>query len=117
MSLTHLLALLMVLGHLVLYSGYLGAKIRVSELEVRYTVREGRGGDGAVVIQTPFGKLVTDASRFRDGQECSGGGRGIFKDPSQRLLVPVNAPYLPKEWNLECAAQGYLYGIPDRPGT
>ena len=40
----------------------------------------------------------------------------MFKDPSQWLLVPVNAQYLPKEGNLECVAQGYLYGIPGRPG-
>ena len=69
MSQWHLSALLTVLGHLVVYRGCLRAKIRVSELEFRYTVPE------------------------------------------------VNAPFLPKEWNLECDAQVYLYGIPDRLGT
>ncbi len=64
-----------------------------------------------MVIQTPFGKLVTDARGLRDGHEY----KGVFKDPSQWLSVSVNAPYL-KEWNLECVAQGYLYGIPGRPG-
>jgi hypothetical protein len=103
----------------VVYRGCLRAKIRVSELEVRYTVPEVKGGDGAVVIQAPFGKIVTDASHLRVGQEYITGVRDIFKDPSQWVLVPVNAPFLPKEWSLECDAsdQGYLYGIPDRPGT
>ena len=68
-SLAHLSALLTALTHLVVNRGCLRAKIRVSELEVRYTVPE------------------------------------------------VNAPFLPKEWNLECDAQVYLYGIPDRLGT
>jgi hypothetical protein len=45
-SLAHLLPLLMALGHLVLYGGYLGAKITVSKLEFRYTVPEGKEGDG-----------------------------------------------------------------------
>jgi hypothetical protein len=117
MSLWHLSALLKVLGHLVVYRGCLRSKVRVSELEVRYTVPEVKGGDGAVVIQAPSGKIVTDASHLRVGQEYSRGVRDIFKDPSQWLLVPVNAPYLPKEWNLKCDAQGYLYGIPDRMGT
>ena len=45
-SLAHLLTLLMALGHLVLYGGYLGAKITVSKLEFRYTVPEGKEGDG-----------------------------------------------------------------------
>jgi len=35
----------------------------------------------------------------------------------QWVVVPVSAPFLPKEWNLECDAQGYLYGMPDRTGT
>ena len=117
MSQWHLSALLTVLGHLVVYRGCLRAKIRVSELEVRYTVPEVKGGGGAVVIQTPFGKIVTDANHLRVGQEYSRGVRDIFKDPSQWVLVPVNAPFLPKEWNLECDAQVYLYGIPDRLGT
>ncbi len=116
-SLAHLSALLTALTHLVVNRGCLRAKIRVSELEVRYTVPEVKGGDGTVVIQTPFGKIVTDASHLRVGQEYRRGVRDIFKDPSQWVLVPVNAPFLPKEWNLECDAQGYLYGIPDRPGT
>jgi hypothetical protein len=47
-SMMHLLPLLTALGHLVVYSGCLRAKIRVSELELRYTVPEGKGGDGAV---------------------------------------------------------------------
>ena len=117
MSLWHLSALLTVLGHLVVYRGCLRAKIRVSELEVRYTVPEVKGGDGAVVIQAPFGKIVTDDSHFRVGQECSRVVRDIIKDPTQWVLVPVSALFLPKEWNLECDAHTYLYGIPDRPGT
>ena len=117
MSLWHLSALLKVLGHLVVYRGCLRSKVRVSELEVRYTVPEVKGGDGTVVIQTPFGKIVTDASHLRVGQEYSRGVRDIFKDPSQWVLVPVSAPFLPKKWNLECEAQGYLYGMSDRTGT
>ena len=116
-SLWHLSALFTVLDHLTVYGRFLIAKTRVSELEVRYTVPEVKGGDGSVVIQSPFGKIVTDASHLRVGQEYSRGVRDIFKDPSQWLLVPVNAPYLPKEWNLKCDAQGYLYGMPDRTGT
>jgi hypothetical protein len=65
-----------------------------------------------VVIQTPFGKLLMMISDALRGEY-----KGVFKDPSQWLFVSVNAPYLPREWNLECVAQGYLYGIPDRPGT
>ena len=117
MSLWHLSALLTVLDHLAVYGGFLRAKIRVSELEVRYTVPEVKGGDGAVVIQAPFGKIVTDDSHFRVGQECSRVVRDIIKDPTQWVLVPVSALFLPKEWNLECDAHTYLYGIPDRPGT
>ena len=57
-----------------------------------------------------------DDSHFRVGQEYGRVGR--FKDPSQWVVVPVSAPLLPKEWkNLECDAQGYLYGMPDRTGT
>ena len=117
MSLWHLSALLTVLGHLAVYGGFLRAKIRVSELEVRYTVPEVKGGDGAVVIQAPFGKIFTGDSHFRVGQECSRVVRDIIKDPTQWVLVPVSALFLPKEWNLECDAHTYLYGIPDRPGT
>jgi hypothetical protein len=73
-SLANLLPLLMALGHLVLYCGYSGAKIRVSNLGFKYTVPEGKGGDGCVVIQTPFGKLITDALR--------GEYKGVFKDQS-----------------------------------
>ena len=116
-SLAHLSALLTALTHLVVNRGCLRAKIRVSELEVRCTVPEVKGGDGAVVIQAPFGKIVTDATHLRVGQEYCRGVRDIFKDPSQWVLVPVSAPFLPKEWNLECDAQGYLYGMPDRTGT
>ena len=61
-------------------------------------------------------EIVTDDSHFRVGQEYGRVGR--FKDPSQWVVVPVSAPLLPKEWkNLECDAQGYLYGMPDRTGT
>ena len=116
-SLWHLSVFLTVLDHLAVYGGFLRAKIRVSELEVRYTVPEVKGGDGAVVIQAPFGKIVTDDSHFRVGQECSRVVRDIIKDPTQWVLVPVSALFLPKEWNLECDAHTYLYGIPDRPGT
>jgi hypothetical protein len=116
MSLWHLSALLTVDGHLAAYERFLRAKTRVSEPEVRYTVPEVKGGDGFVVVQTPFGKIITDASHNRVGQEYSF-ARGLFKDPSQWVLVPVSAPFLPKKWNLECKAQGYLYGIPDRPST
>jgi hypothetical protein len=56
-SMAHLLPLLMALGHLVLYCGYSGVKITVSKLGFKYTVPEGKGGDGGVVIQTTFGKL------------------------------------------------------------
>jgi hypothetical protein len=49
-SLWHLSALLTVLNHLAVYGRFPGAKIRVSELEVRYTVPEVKGGDGAAVI-------------------------------------------------------------------
>jgi hypothetical protein len=73
-SLAHLLPLLMSLGHLVLYCGYTGAKIRVSKIGLRYTVPECKGGGGGVVIQTPFGKLITDALR--------GEYKGVFKDQS-----------------------------------
>ena len=59
-----------------------------------------------------------DDSHFRVGQECGRVVRIMFKDPSQWVVVPVSAPLLPKEWkNLECDAQGYLYGMPDRTGT
>jgi hypothetical protein len=117
MSLWQLSVLLTVLGHLVVYRGCLRAKIRVSELEVRYTVPEIKAGDRLVVIQTPFGKIIMDDSHFRVGQEYGRVVRNMFKDPSQWVVVPVSAPFLPKEWNLECDDQGYLYGIPDRPGT
>jgi hypothetical protein len=40
------------------YGRFLRAKTRVSELEVRYTVPEVKAGDGFVVIQTPFGKII-----------------------------------------------------------
>ena len=117
MSLWHLSALFTVLDHLAVYGRFLRAKTRVSELEVRYTVPVVKGGDGIVVVQTPFGKIVTVASHLRVGQEYCRGVRDIFKDPSQWVLVPVSAPFLPKKWNLECEAQGYLYGMPDRTGT
>ena len=71
---------------------------------------------GYVVIQTPFGKIITDDSHFRVGQEYGRVVRDMFKDPSQWVVVPVSAPFLP-EWNLEWDAQGYLYGMPDRTGT
>jgi len=117
MSLWHLSALLTVLDHLAVYGRFLRAKTRVSELEVRYTVPEVKAGDGFVVIQTPFGKIIMDDSHFRVGQEYGRVVRNMFKDPSQWVVVPVSAPFLPKEWNLECDAQGYLYGMPDRTGT
>jgi hypothetical protein len=82
-SLWHLSALFTVLDHLAVYGRFLRAKTRVSELEVRYTVPEVKGGDGIVVVQTPFGKIVTDASHLRVGQEYCRGVRDIFKDPSQ----------------------------------
>ena len=119
-SLAHLSAILTALTHLVVNRGCLRAKIRVSELEVRYTVPEVKAGDEFVVIQTPFGKIIQiirDDSQFRVGQEYGGVVRNMFKDPSRWVVVPVSAPFLPKEWNLECDAQGYLYGMPDRPGT
>ena len=96
---------------------YRNTKTRVSELEVRYTVPEVKAGDGFVVIQTPFGKIIMDDSHFRVGQECGRVIRIMFKDPSQWVVVPVSAPFLPKRWNLECDAQGFLYGMPDRTGT
>jgi hypothetical protein len=116
-SLWHLSALSTVLDKIAVYGRFLRAKTRVSELEVRYTVPEVKAGDGFVVIQTPFGKITTDDSHFRVGQEYGRVVRDMFKDPSQWVLVPVSAPFLPKEWNLECDAQGYLYGMPDRTGT
>ena len=94
MPLWQLSALLTVLGHLVVYRGCLRAKIRVSELEVRYTVPEVKGGDRAVVIQTPFGKIVTDASHLRVGQEYSRGVRDIFKDPSYPRLFRAKGSLL-----------------------
>ena len=106
MSLANLSVFLTALGHLVVYRGCLRAKIRVSEIEVRYTVPEVKGGGGAVVIQTPFGKIVTDASHLRVGQEYNRRVRDIIKDPSQWVLIPVNAPFLPKQWNLKCDDQG-----------
>jgi hypothetical protein len=115
-SLWHLSALSTVLDKIAVYGRFLRAKTRVSELEVRYTVPEIKAGDRFVVIQTPFGKIITDDGHFRVGQEYGRVGR--FKDPSQWVVVPVSAPLLPKEWkNLECDAQGYLYGMPDRTGT
>jgi len=108
MSLWHLSALLTVLDHFAVYGRFLRAKSRVSELEVRYTVPEVKGGDGIVVVQTPFSKIITDASHNRVGQEYSF-ARDLFKDPSQWVLVPVSAPFLPKKWSLECEAQGFLY--------
>ena len=125
MSLWHLSALSTVLDKIAVYGRFLRAKTRVSELEVRYTVPEVKGEDGVIAIQTPFGKIIKDAStsirdshgcHLRVGQEYSF-ARDLFKDPSQWVLVPVSAPFLPKEWNLECDAQGYLYGMPDRTGT
>ena len=83
MSLWHLSALLTVDGHLAAYERFLRAKTRVSELEGRYTVPVVKGGDGIVVVQTPFGKIVTVASHLRVGQEYCRGVRDIFKDPSQ----------------------------------
>ena len=120
MSLWHLSALSTVLDKIAVYGRFLRAKTRVSELEVRYTVPEVKAGDGFVVIQTPFGKIIQiirDDSQFRVGQEYGGVVRNMFKDPSRWVVVPVSAPFLPKEWNLECDAQGYLYGMPDRTGT
>ena len=124
-SLWHLSALFTVLDHLAVYGRFLRAKTRVSEIEVRYTVPEVKGEDGVIAIQTPFGKIIKDAStsirdshgcHLRVGQEYSF-ARDLFKDPSQWVLVPVSAPFLPNKWNLECEAQGYLYGMLDRPGT
>jgi hypothetical protein len=92
LSLCHLGALLVVLDHLAVYGRFLRAKIRVSELEVRYTVPEVKGGDGFAVIQTPFCKIITDTNYLRVGQEA----RDLFKDPSQWVLVPVSAPFLPR---------------------
>ena len=133
MSLWHLSALSTVLDKIAVYGRFLRAKTRVSELEskfcfcknnkrtiIRYTVPEVKAGDGFVVIQTPFGKIIQiirDDSQFRVGQEYGGVVRNMFKDPSRWVVVPVSAPFLPKEWNLECDAQGYLYGMPDRTGT
>jgi hypothetical protein len=115
MSLWHLSALLTVLGHLAVYGGFLRAKIRVSELEVRYTVPEVKGGDGAVVIQTPFGKIVTDASHLRVGQEYSRGVRDILKDMSQRVLVPGVGKSLGKSLEIESRRHSNngdpIYGI------
>jgi hypothetical protein len=73
----HLLPLLMALGHLVPFCGYSGAKITVSKLGFKYTVPKGKGGDGGVVIQTPFGKLLMMIS-----DALSGEYKGVFKDPS-----------------------------------
>ena len=52
LSLCHLGALLVVLDHLAVYGRFLRAKIRVSELEVKYTVPEVKGGDGFAVIHS-----------------------------------------------------------------
>jgi hypothetical protein len=76
-SMAHLLPLLMALGHLVLYCGYSGVKITVSKLGFKYTVPEGKGGDGGVVIQTPFGKILMMISDALRGEY-----KGVFKDPS-----------------------------------
>ncbi len=65
----------------------------------------------------PLDKIVMVASHLSVGQEYGRVVRDMFKEPSQWALVPVSAPFLPKEWTLECDAQGYLYGMPDRPGT
>jgi hypothetical protein len=44
-----------------------------------------------------------DDSHFRVGQEYGRVVRNMFKDPSQWVVVPVSAPFLPKRWNLELA--------------
>ena len=85
-SFWHLSVLFTVLDHLTVYGRFLRAKTRVSELEVRYTVPEVKGGDRAVVIQTPFGKIITDDGHFRVGQEygseAMGGGSSQCSVPS-----------------------------------
>jgi hypothetical protein len=92
-SLWHLSALSTVLDKIAVYGRFLRAKTRVSELEskfcfcknnkrtiIRYTVPEVKAGDGFVVIQTPFGKIIQiirDDSQFRVGQEYGGVVRNI----------------------------------------
>jgi hypothetical protein len=60
MSLWHLSAILTVLDHLPVYGRLLRAKIRVSELEVRYTVPEVKRGDGVVVILSELSQAQVD---------------------------------------------------------
>jgi hypothetical protein len=107
----HLLALQVLFGYL----GPMRTKITeisVSELEFWFTVPESKRGDGIAVIQTPFGKVRANVAVSDEGQEYT----CRITDPSQWLLVPVNALVF-KGRNLVCDAQGDLCGILDRWDT
>ncbi len=65
----------------------LGANICVSKLEFRFTVPEGRGGDGIVVIQTPFGKVIASDLGLQGSARDFLGVYTRWINPSQVVVV------------------------------